>query len=642
VTRAVVVPFGVPDESSGLGLGLASVLHAFAVVGGQNVALAQLFSAANEDAAGGTSGPRAEAKSVEALIPPHAWKDLAARGSAPNDVDLVLSGGFEPPRDGARGQLDVIIFEAKTGIVRARQGGAVDEAHAGRDLSQVLSALFAEVGGGLGSMEELQELSWEPLESVLQAERCLAPRPNHNAAYDGLAAMAHLERAVGEAPGARYPAGRLAVVALETALGSLSDTKLADAALRSLSRAATDAPEQLDLVEATAALELRLGRVEQVEARLAPLAELKVLRPRVYTLLSEVYRATNRLRDAERVVRRGVSLCPPDPVLGSEHGIVLHAAGDTIEARAAWMDVLGHFPLFPTAFTHLADAVLEGGDTRSASRMVDDALNANRVHPEVLRKARSIIERCEAPGLPRASRTLKLTTALRDVLPQDPECALDHARALAQTGDKPAALRELGRAMQLAPGSAVAAEAQRGRFAITEPALSKRVDELVALAYRAEGQELEHVVALGQGLGTELPVWSASFALGVAERRLGHLDESKRALLRAAELGPGSAAVHMELSTLYLALKDPKHALEHAVRAQALDGDTGKTLAVLATAHLANGNAETARALIDRSLAMDGQNQSARALREKLSNESSRGPGGRIREFFQRFRGGGP
>jgi tetratricopeptide (TPR) repeat protein len=637
-----VVPFGVPDESSGLGLGLASVLHAFAVVGGQNVALAQLFAAANEDASGGPPSTRAEAKSVEALIPPHAWKDLAARGSAPTDVDLVLSGGFEPPRDGARGQLDVIIFEAKTGVVRARQGGAVDEAHAGRDLSQVLSALFAEVGGGLGSMEELHELSWEPLESVLQAERCLAPRPNHDASYDGLAAMAHLERAVGEAPDARYPAGRLAVVALETALGSLSDTKLADAALRSLSRASIDAPEQLDLVEATAALELRLGRIAQVEARLAPLAERKVVRPRVYTLLSEVYRATGRLRDAERLIRRGVALCPKDPVLGSEHGIVLHAAGDTIEARAAWMEVLAHFPLFPTAYTHLADAVLEGGDTRYASRMVDDALNATRVHPEVLRKARSIIERCEAPGLPRASRTIKLTAALRDVLPQDAECALDHARALAQTGDKQAALRELGRAIQLAPDSPVAAEAQRGRFAITEPALSKRVDELVAQAYRADGQELEHVCALAQGLGTELPVWSASFALGVAERRLGHLEDAKRALLRAAELGPGAAAVHMELSTLYLALKDHKAALDHATRAQALDGDTGKTLAVLATAHLANGNAETARALIDRSLAMDGQNQSARALREKLSVESTRGPGGRIRDFFQRFRGRGP
>ena len=41
-TGAVVVPFGVPNERRGLGLGLAALVHGFARIRGQHVALAQL------------------------------------------------------------------------------------------------------------------------------------------------------------------------------------------------------------------------------------------------------------------------------------------------------------------------------------------------------------------------------------------------------------------------------------------------------------------------------------------------------------------------------------------------------------------------------------------------------------------------
>ena len=88
--RAVVIPFGVPDDGRGLGLGLAALVHSFAQIDGESVALAQLLarrSAPREprdehDEVGEENDEEAAmeplqiAMPVEAFIPPHAWKDL--------------------------------------------------------------------------------------------------------------------------------------------------------------------------------------------------------------------------------------------------------------------------------------------------------------------------------------------------------------------------------------------------------------------------------------------------------------------------------------------------------------------------------------------------------------------------------------
>ena len=95
---AVVVPFGVPDERKGLGLGLAALVHGFARLHGESVALAQIFGK-RQDQPDAAPGP------VEAFIPPNAWRDLAGQGSAPADVKIVLTGSFEPP-DGGGGRFD--------------------------------------------------------------------------------------------------------------------------------------------------------------------------------------------------------------------------------------------------------------------------------------------------------------------------------------------------------------------------------------------------------------------------------------------------------------------------------------------------------------------------------------------------------
>ena len=42
--RAVIIPFGVPPEGKGLGLGLAALVHGSSQIDGGSIALAQLLS----------------------------------------------------------------------------------------------------------------------------------------------------------------------------------------------------------------------------------------------------------------------------------------------------------------------------------------------------------------------------------------------------------------------------------------------------------------------------------------------------------------------------------------------------------------------------------------------------------------------
>ena len=98
--RAVVIPFGVPEEGRGLGLGLAALLHGFAQIEGQTLALAQLHSKKKQDSEGAGDATDASARTrghpqgtpVEAFVPPNAWRDLAGAGNAPSDVHVVVTG----------------------------------------------------------------------------------------------------------------------------------------------------------------------------------------------------------------------------------------------------------------------------------------------------------------------------------------------------------------------------------------------------------------------------------------------------------------------------------------------------------------------------------------------------------------------
>ena len=643
--RAVVIPFGVPDDGRGLGLGLAALVHSFAQIDGESVALAQLLARKqppsdgdeNDDALGAVS--QSEPSPVEAFVPPHAWRDLTGSSSAPPGVSFVVTGAFEPPTEG-RGLIQLLAFDTKDGRTRARVEAAVDGESAGKTLIAAFEEIFAQLGGELGTVRDIHDLSWEALESVLRAERCALHDPLRGGPHDRLAAMVHLGRAIGDAPEGRFPATRLAALALDVAVGGTTDDpKLAEAAYRALVRATEDAPRNPDLLEALAALSLRLGDADAAETRARAALEIEPDRPRIYALLSEVRRSRGDLEGALAAIEDGLLRGAGDPLLNTERGIVLAERGKLEHAERAWRMVLDTKPLYPPAYTNLASLLMEKKDFVGAAQLVDDALRHGSAHPDVLRRAIQLSLAAEPEGIARASRVAALARALVDRAPGDAWARLVLARALALSGDKASAVKRLSEVEELAGATSFAAEAQRGKLALEDPQVSLEIDSVLRAAYQAAELDLETIAARGRALATTHNAWHAWFAVGIAERRRERWRAARDAFAEAIRIAPGCTPAHMEIVAAYVALGDPEPALHHARRACELEGESARTLAVLATALLAAGKREEATTAIDHALELDATDEANRALAERIRSGRTRtNTLTRLRDIFTRIR----
>jgi tetratricopeptide (TPR) repeat protein len=605
-TAAVVVPFGVPNDRRGLGLGLAALVHGFARIRGEHVALAQLFGKRADE-------PDAPAGPVEAFIPPQAWRDLAGQGNAPGDVKIVLTGAFEPP-DESGGLLRLMAFDARDGVMRAQAEVQVDGERAGEAIVEAVERVWGALGE-VGDLRSLRDLRWDALESVLRAERCALHDPSRGGPHDRLAAMLHLGRAIEDAPGARYPAGRLAVIALDTALGPAADRKLAEAAVRAVARASLDAPDQPDLLEAAAALHVRMGQSLEGEATALAGIARDPSRARLYALLSEARRARGDLEAARRAVEDGLRRAPTDAPLSVELGMVLAEAGDLIGAERAWQGVLAREAAYPPAFVSLAGLASRRGDAVAAEALVDLALSAREPHPDVLRCALRLAHAAETQGVARSARVGALARALLVRTPEDAGAVLALAQSMASTGDTRGAIASFARAESLAPRTPLAAEAQRSRFATAEPLAWMEVDSLLRAAQeRTAIGTLDALSSRARRLAAEHPVWPAWLALGIVERRRSAFLASREALTSALEAAEGCADVHRELARTLVALRDCSAALRHAERAMALGGETASALGALAEALFASGRRAEADAALARAIALAPEDQELTAI----------------------------
>src|SRR5438477_2931720 len=151
--HALVIPFGVPERGKGLGLGLASLVHSFARIDDGDVALAQIRSHGSD---GGVTGI------VEAFVTAAQWRAMPGSEDTPPQVRIVLTGAFEPPREG-RGAFSVVAFDAKTGEPRAKLDAVLDADGAGRSIVSTLESLCARVGGDASGLRGLESLSWDAL-----------------------------------------------------------------------------------------------------------------------------------------------------------------------------------------------------------------------------------------------------------------------------------------------------------------------------------------------------------------------------------------------------------------------------------------------------------------------------------------------
>lgn len=635
--RAVVIPFGVPETRRGLGLGLAALLHGSAQIAGESVALAQLHARKRADPKGSDDGDDGPPVPVEAFVPPSAWRDIAGAGKAPTEVTIVVTGAFEPPGEG-RGMINLLAFDAASGATRAKVEAHLDEAHAGATVLAAFDELWRGVGGELGLVRGIGDLDWDALESVLYAERCALHDPLRGGPHDRLAAIVHLGRAIGDAPNGHYATTRLSAIALETAFAQPRDAKLANAALRALERAATDAPDRFDVIDATAALEVRLGKARAAERRMNAAIAASPKEPRAYARLAEALRARGDVDGALATLQAGLAEAPGDPLLTTECGAALVERGDLVGAAAAWRAVLARDPVHPPAFANLAALATKQKDVITAQALVDQALAAARAHPDVLRRAIHLALASEADGLARAARIARLATTLAETAPDDAWAALVGARAQTQLGENERARSELVRAAELAPGTALAAEATRARFAIESPGAAAEIDATMRAACNAEPHDLLDVAARARRLATAHGGWLAWMAASVAERRAGRLDAAADAALAAIDEAPGCTPAHAELVTIRLALGDAAAALRHAERAVALEGETSRSLALVARALDGLGRFVDARDAIDRALALDPDDESLERLAARIRDRREPAPtiGERLRAFFKR------
>ena len=591
--RVVVIPFGVPPSGEGLGLGLAALVHGFVQLRGESVALAQLMPQEPEEAK--------PPKPVETFLPPQAWRDLTARGETPPGVHMVMTGSFEPPADGLPGSIQLLAFDPRDGVTRARVEAHMDDRGAGRTLCEAFDDLCRPLEGELGVFRDIGDLEWEALESVLRGERCLVHDPRRGRPYDQRSALLHLERAVEDAPASRFAAGRLAATAIDAVMNG-RDHHLADAAMRTLRRAMAGAPEQVDLLEASAALRTRVGDMRLAESDALAAIALEPKRPRLYGLLSEARRSQSDLDGAMAAVERGLEVASEDPVLLTERAVLLKLKGDVVHARRCLERALLSSPPFPGAFVQLATISVEQQDVLLAEALVDRALAWDHPHPEILRQAILLSFGAEPEGIARATRIVKLGRTLLDGLPNDAWAHLMLGRALKQQGEREEALAVLRLAERYAPGTNIAAEAVRERLPLEDRETSLELESVMHGAMHAPLPDLPLIAARAQRLAERHTLWIAHYAVGIARRRMAAWGLARRAFEAALALAPGSPDLLLELAEACMALGEGDEALRLAERARSAVGDGPRTLGALAKAECSRGNYREAEIWVLRAL----------------------------------------
>jgi tetratricopeptide (TPR) repeat protein len=409
---------------------------------------------------------------------------------------------------------------------------------------------------------------------------------------------------------------------MDTASGAVLEPKLASAAARALERAVDDAPCHVELMEALAALQLRLGHPRDAERRLNAALAIAPKRMRLHALLAQALREQSQF-DAALAALRAASALGDDPNLAAERGLVLAACGDLDGAAVAWREALSKSPVHPTAFVRLGSLAVRAHDAVAVQSLVDGALVTAGAHPDVLRCAIQLALATESEGIARAARIARLCGRVLEVVPDDVWTGVALAKSLLVLGDPSRAHARLAEIERIAPESAPAAEAQLVRLAIRDAGAELELRAVARAARIASPDELAEVAVRARRLATLHGGWLGWFALAVAERRRGRAAAARGALHVALEVAPGASGVHIELTDVLISLGDPKGALEHARRALLLEGETPRGLVALGRAQAAAGRTEEARDAATRALALEAANDLAQELLERLSGDTA-------------------
>jgi tetratricopeptide (TPR) repeat protein len=606
-----VVPFGVSDDARGLGLGLAALLHHAIEFQGATLSLAQLFSRDDNAPEGSPPCP------IEACIPPESWRDVHRNVGGGPELEFVVTGTLDAPT-ACGGAVSIHGFDPRDGTRFPAEESILEFDDAGTALVTLCERALGRHGFNTSALESLRGAPWEAIESLLRGERMLLRDAERGSDRDVVAALVYLRRALSEHPQSNYLRSRVAQVAFDLATHDEAKPSEISAAERALDGALMDVPECTEFLETLAAIRLRSGKATEVDARLATAIANKMHSPRIFVLRAEALRHLSDAAAALEVLDAGLVHYANDVQLRTERGATLRELGRWEEAEALLEQVLVDHPRHPAPYVHLASIAERYARANKASALVDHALLVQQPSPLVLRAAINLALSAEPEGLARAARIGKLAEQLTRAAPSDPWPQLMLARAAAQQGDGERALRALARVRNLAPESAFEAEALRGEFAIHEPVFSEQVDKLVVDAQSAAPSELAGIVRTASDLTARFPVWTVWFAQALAEQRLGNLPAAKIACEYAIKHARGATPAWLELGAVLMGLGEHERAVEVAMHARTLEGDTPPALRLLVRALAASGKLDAALALADRVFAPNADATERTKMHEEL------------------------
>ena len=353
-------------------------------------------------------------------------------------------------------------------------------------------------------------------------------------------------------------------------------------------------------------------------------------------LSATAHRLRGNFAESRNVLDEAAPRFPNDPLLATERGVLLLAEGKGAEAAQVWLTLLRTHGLMLSTFVHATEWALRESDAGVASNLVDCVLEIPNAPVAFLRMALKLAESLEPKGLPRAARLADLCIRLLAQTPGDSIARLVLARAYGEQGENAKGLAELALVRESMKDTPMSAEADRLTFSLREPEVAATLDAILRAAEEADVGDLDLVAARAHKIAFEYEIWTAHYALGIAEKRKGRYATARRSFEAAIALSKGAVPAYVEAASVTLSLGEARAALPLAERATVLDPEHALAWAYLARARLALGERVLAREAIARATALAPGNETLSALESRVLRANESTFFSKVRALFQR------
>ncbi len=363
-------------------------------------------------------------------------------------------------------------------------------------------------------------------------------------------------------------------------------------------------PANPDALHLRGVLAHQQGRYDDALHLIARAIELYPSNAAYYFSIDHVYRALNRLGDAEASYRKLLEIEPDNAVAHANLGNLLKAQGRFDEAIASYQTALTHEPLYAVAHSNLGSTLAAQGHAEEAVACYEKAL---MLKPDFVEGYYNLAGVLKSQGnLEEAVAAYRRALALR---PNFVEALTNLGSTLAEQDELDAAIASFHQALALKPdfaeaynnlGNALKKQKQLDEAianyqqAITlKPAYAEAYNNL-GNAYTEQDRLDEAIFCYRQAVALQPNLLEAHNILGGLLRRQGRYDESLNSYLTALALKPDNAPIHNNLGLLFADQKNDQEAFNCYQTALKLNPEMEEALNNLGTLFYNDGQVEEA------------------------------------------------